>query len=158
MQFTSMFVALFAVILTGCSPVQAKSDRSNYANHQKASAFIDEMVDDHGFNRVELESLFSQAERREDILELMRKPAEKELRWFEYRKIFLTNSRIDGGVTYWKEHADILERARQEFGVDPQVIVAIIGVETRYGGNTGRHRVLDALATLADKVKAAVAA
>ena len=149
MQFTPLIVALLAVILAGCSPVQAKSDRSNYANHQKARAFIDEMVRKHGFSHATLQSLFSEAERREDILELMRKPAEKRLRWFEYRKIFLTSSRIEGGVSFWKQHAEILERAQQEFGVDPQVIVAIIGVETRYGGNTGRHRVLDALATLA---------
>ena len=149
MRFTPLIVALLASCLTGCSQVQAKSDRPNYGNHQKASDFIDAMVKEHGFDRAELQTLFSEAERREDILELMRKPAEKELRWFEYRRIFLTSSRIEGGVSFWKQHADILERARQEYGVDPQVIVAIIGVETRYGGNTGRHRVLDALSTLA---------
>lgn len=149
MQFKVLIFAMLATILAGCAPVQAKSERPHYGNNQKARTFIDEMVKDHGFNRAELESLFSQAERREDILELMRKPAEKKLRWFEYRKLFLTRNRINGGVSFWKQHADILERAQQEFGVDPQVIVAIIGVETRYGGNTGRHRVLDALSTLA---------
>ncbi|NNJ95358.1 MAG: lytic murein transglycosylase B [Halobacteria archaeon] len=149
MQFTALIIAIFATTLTGCAPVQAKSERPNYGDNDKARSFIDGMVEQHGFKRADLENLFSQAERREDILELMRKPAEKKLRWFEYRKIFLTRNRIDGGVSFWKQHADILERAREEYGVDPQVIVAIIGVETRYGGNTGRHRVLDALSTLA---------
>jgi membrane-bound lytic murein transglycosylase B len=79
----------------------------------------------------------------------MSKPAEKKLRWFEYRKIFLTQSRIDGGVQFWRQHENDLRDAARDFGVDPQVIVAIIGVETRYGSNTGRHRVLDALSTLA---------
>jgi membrane-bound lytic murein transglycosylase B len=149
MYYRGLIVAILAAILAGCAPVQAKSDRSHYDNNQKARSFINEMVKQHGFDRAQLETLFSQAERREDILELMSKPAEKQLRWFEYRKLFLNRARIDGGVTYWKQHADILERARKEFGVDPEVIVAIIGVETRYGGNTGRHRVIDALSTLA---------
>ncbi|MDH5470797.1 MAG: lytic murein transglycosylase, partial [Gammaproteobacteria bacterium] len=139
----------FASTLAGCAPAQAKSDRPGYANHHKARSFIDGMVKDHGFDRADLESLFSEAKRRDDIIELMSKPAEKKLRWFEYRKIFLTSDRIEGGVTFWKAHADILKRAHETFGVDPQIIVAIIGVETRYGGNTGRHRVLDALSTLA---------
>jgi len=94
-------------------------------------------------------AVFNEAQRREDILELMRKPAEKRLEWYEYRKIFLTPGRIDGGVDFWRENADVLARAESTFGVAPQVIVAIIGVETRYGSNTGRHRVLDALSTLA---------
>ncbi len=152
MQLKFITVTPLLAVLMACSasiPALAVSDRSTYANNDSAKVFIDNMVEQHGFDRNELESLFSKAERREDILELMRKPAEKKLRWFEYRKLFLTASRIDGGVSFWKKHADILARAQEEFGVDPQVIVAIIGVETRYGSNTGRHRVLDALSTLA---------
>jgi membrane-bound lytic murein transglycosylase B len=122
---------------------------SNYSAQPQVQIFIDRMVSEHGFKRDELIAVLDNAERREDILELMRKPAEKRLQWFEYRKIFLTQSRIDGGVSFWKENADLLKQASEVFGVDPQIIVAIIGVETRYGSNTGRHRVLDALATLA---------
>jgi membrane-bound lytic murein transglycosylase B len=79
----------------------------------------------------------------------MSKPAEKRLQWYEYRKIFLTQSRIDGGVEFWHRNADALRDAARVFGVAPQIIIAIIGVETRYGSNTGRHRVIDALSTLA---------
>ena len=122
---------------------------SNYSAQPQVQIFIDRMVSEHDFKRDELIAVLDNAERREDILELMRKPAEKRLQWFEYRKIFLTQSRIDGGVSFWKENADLLKQASEVFGVDPQIIVAIIGVETRYGSNTGRHRVLDALATLA---------
>jgi membrane-bound lytic murein transglycosylase B len=107
------------------------------------------MVDKHGFEEEQLVRVFNQAQHREDILELMRKPAEKRLEWYEYRKIFLTPARIEGGVNFWKENADSLAKASAAYGVDPQIIVAIIGVETRYGSNTGRHRVLDALSTLA---------
>ena len=122
---------------------------SNYSAQPQVQVFIDRMVSEQGFDRNELIAVLDNAERREDILELMRKPAEKRLQWYEYRKIFLTQSRIDGGVTFWKENADLLKQAAEAFGVAPQIIVAIIGVETRYGSNTGRHRVLDALATLA---------
>ena len=122
---------------------------SNYSAQPQVRVFIDRMVSEQGFDRNKLIAVLDNAERREDILELMRKPAEKRLQWYQYRKIFLTQSRIDGGVTFWKENADLLKQAAEAFGVAPQIIVAIIGVETRYGSNTGRHRVLDALATLA---------
>ena len=122
---------------------------SNYSAQPQVQVFIDRMVSEQGFDRNELIAVLDNAERREDILELMRKPAEKRLQWYEYRKIFLTQSRIDGGVNFWKENAGLLKQAAEAFGVAPQIIVAIIGVETRYGSNTGRHRVLDALATLA---------
>ena len=136
---------LLAVLLF--SPLAAAAD--NYNDQPQVQAFIDMMVDKHGFTRKELVTVFNEAKRREDILELMRKPAEKRLKWYEYRKIFLTPSRIEGGVDFWQDNADILAKAEATFGVDPQVIVAIIGVETRYGSSTGRHRVLDALSTLA---------
>ncbi|MGB5438873.1 MAG: lytic murein transglycosylase B [Gammaproteobacteria bacterium] len=134
---------------SACELSQAKPTPATYAANPDTQAFIGEMVARHGFNSSELDKQFSQAQRRDDILELMSKPAEKRLRWFEYRKIFLTQDRIDGGIAYWNENAEILDRAAASFGVDPQIIVAIIGVETRYGRITGRHRVLDALSTLA---------
>jgi membrane-bound lytic murein transglycosylase B len=139
-----LFRTFLLVVLTTITTIAA----GNYSEQPQVQVFIDRMVSEHDFDRDELIAVLGKAERREDILELMRKPAEKRLRWFEYRKIFLTQSRIDGGVTFWKENADLLKKASEAFSVDPQIIVAIIGVETRYGSNTGRHRVLDALATL----------
>ena len=135
--------------LPACTTTAAAPDATGYAANPANLAFIDEMVAQHGFDREQLVVVFSAAEHREDILELMRKPAEKRLEWHEYRKIFLTQSRIQGGVTFWNNNAQLLENAEKELGVDAQVMVAIIGVETRYGGNTGRHRVIDALSTLA---------
>ncbi len=152
MRSRTMKTVLFTLLLTciSCSSVTATVPaQAGYSSQPQVQAFIDDMVTRHGFSKDELTRVFAQAERRNDILELMSKPAEKRLQWFEYRKIFLTRSRIEGGVQFWQQHADILEQAKTAFGVDPQVIVAIIGVETRYGSNTGRHRVLDALSTLA---------
>ena len=149
MRLQALNKGLFRSILLATLATVTTVSASNYSEQPQGQIFIDRMVSEHDFDRDELVSVLGNAQRRDDILELMRKPAEKRLRWFEYRKIFLTQSRIDGGVTFWKENADLLKAAAEEFGVDPQVIVAIIGVETRYGSNTGRHRVLDALATLA---------
>ena len=61
----------------------------------------------------------------------------------------MTQSRIDGGVDFWRANSAILKKAEQAYGVDAAMIVAIIGVETRYGANTGSYRVIDALSTLA---------
>ena len=143
--FATLLITALAVDMTAATATSS----DNYNDQPQVQTFIDRMVDDHDYNRDELVAVFNEAQRRDDILELMSKPAEKRLRWFEYRKIFLTQSRITGGVAFWEANEETLKKAGEEFGVDPQVIVAIIGVETRYGSNTGRHRVLDALSTLA---------
>ena len=148
MQLQALKNGLSRTLLLAALTVGLPVAASNYSQQPQVQAFIDRMVDSHDFDRNELVSVLDHAERREDILELMRKPAEKRLQWFEYRKIFLTQSRIEGGVTFWEQNKKILDQAAAAYGVDPQIIVAIIGVETRYGSNTGRHRVLDALATL----------
>jgi len=148
MQLQALTKGLSRTLLLTALTVGLPVAASNYSQQPQVQDFIDRMVDKHDFDRNELVSVLDNAERREDILELMRKPAEKRLKWFEYRKIFLTQSRIEGGITFWEQNKEILDQVVTEYGVDPQVIIAIIGVETRYGSNTGRHRVLDALATL----------
>ena len=77
----------------------------------------------------------------------MTRPAESKP-WHQYRPIFITDERIDRGVAFWRKNETLVSKAAKQFGVDPQIIVAIIGVETFYGRITGRYRVLDALATL----------
>lgn len=110
--------------------------------------FINDMVRKHDFSVAELDALFSQAEPRPDIIDAITRPAEGKP-WYEYRTIFVNDARIDGGVEFWRTHADALTRAHSTYGVPPEIISAIIGVETRYGKNTGSYRVLDALSTLA---------
>jgi len=135
------------VLLTGLMPVI--SSAGDFTHNAKTRSFIDDMVKKHGFDRTELKSLFGEAKERDDILEAIARPAEKTKPWHEYRKIFLTSERIRGGAKFWRKHADVLKRAAKELQVDPAVVVAIIGVETRYGKHTGSYRVLDALSTLA---------
>ncbi|MCG8325299.1 MAG: lytic murein transglycosylase B [Thiotrichales bacterium] len=110
-------------------------------------AFIDTMVSKHGFDARQLQDLFSQARVSQSILNAISRPAER-LPWHKYRKIFLREDRIAQGVEFWHENMHTLDRAHEEYGVPPQIIIAIIGVETLYGRVTGKYRVMDALTTL----------
>jgi membrane-bound lytic murein transglycosylase B len=116
---------------------------------QAKSAFIERMTSRHEFDRGELTALIDGAVIDQKIIETMSRPAERVVPWFEYRNIFLTDERIAAGVTFWNEHAVTLERIADRYGVAPEMIVAIVGIETYFGTRMGRYRVLDALATLA---------
>jgi membrane-bound lytic murein transglycosylase B len=111
--------------------------------------FIDYMVETHDFDRESLASMLEEAEIVDSVLEAISRPAERVMPWHEYRKIFLTKSRIDGGAEFWVAHEEQIRDASVEFGVAPEMIVAILGVETLYGQRTGSYRVLDSLSTLA---------
>src|SRR5512143_8491 len=110
--------------------------------------FINEMVQQQGFDRSTLEQLFRNTEMKDDIIAAISRPAESKP-WFEYRPLFLTEKRINEGVEFWNQNAAALAAAEKKYGVSAAIIVAIIGVETRYGQHKGRYRVMDALATLA---------
>lgn len=118
-----------------------------FGDRAEIDQFISEMVRDHQFNSEQLQSLFDKVRLNPVILETIARPAESKP-WREYRPIFLTRERIRGGVFFMNEHATILARASDTYGVPPQVITAIIGVETRYGKNSGNFPVIDALSTL----------
>ncbi|MGR9099192.1 MAG: lytic murein transglycosylase, partial [Gammaproteobacteria bacterium] len=109
------------------------------ADESARTAFISKMVDIHRFDRDELERLLRSAEIKQNILDAMSSPAEA-LPWHQYRKIFLTDSRIEGGVEFWENNLEALKAAEEKYGVPPEIIVAIIGVETRYGAHTGSYR------------------
>ncbi len=110
--------------------------------------FIDEMVREQKMERAYLEKLFKQIEPRERIVKIMNRPAEKRMEWDRYRDIFITDARIKQGVEFWKKNAKLLQAASEKYGVPPEVIVSIIGVETYYGRQSGGFRVVDSLATL----------
>lgn len=97
----------------------------------------------------QLQALFENVEIKPRIIETMDRPAESTLTWTQYRKIFLTEKNISRGAEFWKTNSNTLARAEKKYGVPPEIIVATLGVETRYGSNTGSFRVIDALATLA---------
>jgi len=144
-------LAAAAVLPAVATPAQAQErPPGGYAARPEVRAFIAELVQRHGFVEGELAQLFSRVRRIEPSLQAIQPPTtEKPRSWQEYRATFLTERRIAAGVAFWSAHRRALQRAQREFGVPPQVVVGVIGVETFFGRNTGRWRVVDALTTLA---------
>jgi len=128
---------LFASILPGAQAYDSP----------EIAGFIDEMVAKHSFRRDELEQLFQQAEYKQSIIDAITSPATLKP-WVEYRDNFINKQRIARGLKFWRENESTLRRAQQKYGVPPEIIVALLGVETYYGKLTGSYRVVDALATL----------
>lgn len=136
-------------ILLFVSLVCSLSAAAQTVNDSARAAFIDKMVAQHQFDRAALTSLLDEAVIDKTILDTMARPAERVVPWFEYRKIFLTEERIAAGARFWGEHADTIQQVSDRYGVAPEMIVAIVGIETYFGTRMGRYRVIDALATLA---------
>jgi membrane-bound lytic murein transglycosylase B len=113
------------------------------------ATFVDEVVRRDGLNRRQVKRLLKEAQPQPKIIDIMTRPLEKVSPWWEYREHFVTEERVSDGVQFWNEHRDALERVVSEYHVPPEYLVAILGVETKYGRNTGGFRTLDALATLA---------
>lgn len=139
-------VALMLAALAAASVTAA--DTPDPVDPTAVQAFVDDMTSEHGLERSDVETLLGDARHQQDIIDAIRSPAEA-LPWHRYQRIFLQDDRIKEGVAFWNENSATLDRVHDEFGVDPAVIVAIVGVETRYGQHPGQHRVLDALYTLA---------
>ena len=142
-------VGLFIIGSTLAANAARAVDVDPAAVETARNAFVERMVAEHGFDAGELAAILERAEIEQGILEAISRPAERVLAWHEYRDIFLTDTRIDGGVEFWREHAGQIADASESFGVAPEVLVAILGVETNYGTRMGSYRVIDALATLA---------
>lgn len=129
----------------------------DFANNPNAQQFIDKMVNKHGFDRQQLQEILSQAKRLDSVLRLMdnqapttsvKPPSGPNGAWLRYRKKFITPDNVQNGVVFWNQYEDALNRAWQVYGVPPEIIVGIIGVEARWGRVMGKTRILDALATL----------
>lgn len=134
-------ILLTAGIATLAAPAWAQK-------HPGSEAFVERAAAEHGLDAAEVEALLAGAEFQQRIADLIAKPAEGKP-WYEYRPIFITDQRISEGIDFWKENEALIDEVAERYGVDPQVIVAIIGVETFYGRITGTFKVLDALTTLA---------
>ncbi len=121
---------------------------ASLVDRPEVKAFINEMVTEYDFNAEMLTRTFSKVKLSKSIIEAISRPAEAKP-WYQYRPIFLTRDRIKLGVKFLRKNERVLRRAEQIYGVPVEIIVAIIGVETRYGKHAGRYRVIDSLSTLA---------
>jgi len=138
---------IFIKLLFCCGLVMSSNISAAVEETELFNTFINKMVEQHQFDKVELQTLFQSVDIKQKIIATMQRPAEG-LPWHKYRKIFMTDKRIKGGVKFWQQNETALNTVADKYGVPAEVIIAIIGVETQYGGNTGYHRVIDALSTL----------
>lgn len=142
-------VALFLACLVGPSlgAAQAPTDTDTDAQAERES-FIAESAAQMGTDPALMRAALDSAEYQQSIIDAITRPAEAKP-WSAYRPIFVTPVRIVDGRAFLRAQAEALAKVEAETGVPAELIVAIIGVETNYGRNTGRYRVLDALYTLA---------
>lgn len=117
-------------------------------NQSEVDHFIKEYAEKHGASASEIKSILDAAEFKQDIIDKISKPAEGTMTWERYRKIFVTEERAQAGIEFWKEHKETVAKVSQETGVNEEIIMGIIGVETYFGRIKGSYKVLDALYTL----------
>jgi membrane-bound lytic murein transglycosylase B len=141
---------LIALCLVAVQPAVASPD---YLARADVRAFINSFAQEHGIEPSVLEQIFSDVRYTPTAVRLtgpMPSSAPSPARSYSrYREKFLTPELITTGAEFWRLHAADLHRAEQEFGVPSEVILGILGVETRFGQNTGSFRVIDALVSIA---------
>ena len=121
---------------------------ADFDERPEVRSYVEQVAAQHGFDSNSLMTLMGAAERKESILAAISRPAERK-QWREYRRIFVTPTRIREGIEFWRANDDVLRRVERVYKLPPEITVAIVGVETRYGRNLGSFRVLDSLTTLA---------
>ncbi len=138
----------FLCIFAWAAPVIAGA--TGFAQREEVRAFIEEMHDRHGFDRVRLVRFFSQVQPQPKAIRAIAPPKEPTARsWQRYRTRFVEPVRIEGGLRFWEENRQTLEAVQRAYGVPVEIIVAIIGIETIYGRHIGKFPTLATLATLA---------
>lgn len=141
-----IIIYFFLIFITLCQSVYANN--TNFLQRKNVQDFIQMMVNKHGFNRQQLNSIFSTVKVRPQVMQHIKKPLEKET-WRTYQMLFVNEWRIEHGVQFWNKHAEALAKAEQMYGVPAGIIVATIGIETKYGQRTGDFRVIDSLSNIA---------
>jgi len=122
----------------------------SYAEREEAVSFARGMQEKHGFDSSEMLAALARAQHDPRVIQLIRPSSSPSVRsWQRYRARFLETRRIESGLAFWQEHEATLQAASERYGVPPEIVVAIIGVETFFGRNTGNFETVSALATLA---------
>lgn len=139
-----VYAAFLLAMLAGAAAAQTET----FELRPEVEEFVTQMSERHGFDADKLRALLAKAHTQESILRAMAAPTTARP-WHEYRRLYINPQRITAGLRFWSENARTVARATGVYGVPGEIIVATIGVETNFGRNTGRYRVLDALSTLA---------
>jgi membrane-bound lytic murein transglycosylase B len=127
-----------------------QGEATNFTAWPAVIAFEQDLAERGGFTRAELDAVLDQARFVDAAVQLVKPaPPGKAKNWQAYRARFIEPVRIGAGVRFWEAHAEALARAEVQYGVPAEIIVGIVGVETLYGRDTGKFRVVDVLTTLA---------
>lgn len=144
-----MLKVIFTLVCLIPSMIHAATLNSgDYRYRKDVEEFIETVAASSDYSEQQLIELFSAVKHQRHLFERMDKPAEK-LKWFQYRKIFLTEKRISKGKKFWNTHRDLLAKIEKTYQVPAEIIVAIVGVETFYGAYKGKSPVFDTLVTFA---------
>ena len=147
---TTVKAAAVVAAAASARSIDYKGEQVNFGEWQAVRDFADEVAARHGFDRLEMEATMRQVRFVESAVQLVKPaPPGKPKNWQAYSERFIEPIRINAGVRFWNENAEALARAEATYGVPAEILVGIIGVETVYGRDTGRFRVLDTLTTLA---------
>ena len=139
---------LCIIVTTAILLLPMPSLSATYLNRDEVQIYVDEVIEAHHLDRSQIENIFRRVKKQESALKAIQSPAEGKP-WYRYREIFLTDTRVEQGVVFWRENRDALDEARRRFAVPQEIIVAIIGIETFYGKYMGKYPVMDVLVTLA---------
>jgi membrane-bound lytic murein transglycosylase B len=118
-----------------------------YASRPEVQQFMSNVAQKDGFDHAWIQRAFEGAQKRQSIIDAMNRPYESKP-WFQYQGIFVNETRISAGAAFWDQHAQLLQQAEAKYGVDADIVVAIVGVESLYGKEHGGYPVIDALSTL----------
>ena len=119
-------------------------------------AFLLRMVAAHGFDEAGLRRLFGGVRLQPGVIRALTTPATSKL-WKEFRPGHVNRRRIEAGAKFWDESDAILWAATAAYGIAPEIVVAILGIESQFGRNAGDFRVIDAISTIAFEVPARAA-
>jgi membrane-bound lytic murein transglycosylase B len=140
---------LFVLLLSGLLGITSVyADAAHFANRPDVKTFIHHMVKQYKFREAVLITWFNTVKIRPAVVKKVKAPLEKEP-WSLYQRLFVTEWRIRNGVEFWNRYQSALTQAETKYGVPANIIVATIGVETKYGMHTGQFKVIDALSNLA---------
>jgi membrane-bound lytic murein transglycosylase B len=145
---------IMTIILIFCFSLSANagSNQSTKTPYYTPKQFINMMASKYHLKKNYVASIINKIKYRNAALNNMKNPAEAK-KWTAYKKLFITSSRIKAGEKYYLKHKKVFLDAEKKYRVDPYIITAIIGVETNYGKNTGKYSALNALGTMAFKLK-----
>jgi len=144
----SLTILLSGLLLGISTSSTCAEDPTAFDHPGPVNQFIAEMVKEYKFDSNSLTELFKKVHLHQSIIDAISRPAESKP-WYEYRQIFVNRERVRGGVLFWNQNQATIAAVAKAYKIAPEILVAIVGVETRYGQHTGRYPVIDSLSTLA---------